>query len=139
MTTGKKHPAPPRRSFAPVHEAARGVSWGLRKVRGEGGPFGWADAPLLRSVRYKAYLMVFIVGAIASSFSWFLADFEGTDAFNRVVYPLMTLFCAVLAAVLWWRGARALRFSGMVGYTVASVFLLAKSYHAFYVAYGPFH
>jgi diguanylate cyclase len=107
-------------------------------VRGEGELFGWTDEPLLRVVRYKAYLLVFVLGAVASSFSWLLVAFEEPEAFNRVAYPLMTILCAILAAVLWWRGERVLRFVGLLGYAGGSVFLLAKACHALYVGHGRF-
>lgn len=63
--------------------------------------------------------------------------FEEPSAFNRIVYPLMMVICAALAVVLWWRGERALRFVGLVGYTGPSFFLLTKAWHALYLDYEP--
>ena len=67
-------------------------------------------------LKYKVYLIIVSIGTVAASFSWLLDPFsESASTFDRVAYPLMTVFCATLTAALWWKKEQALQFVGLVG------------------------
>ena len=90
-------------------------------------------------LKYKVYLIIVSIGTVAASFSWLLDPFsESASTFDRVTYPLMTVFCATLTAALWWKKEQALQFVGLVGIAGGAAFLLAKAYYVFHAGYGRF-
>lgn len=91
---------------------------------------------LLKSFKYKGYMIVLVAGALTTLVSWVIELSAGNSSgFNRVADPSLALFCGFLAGTLLFGRERVLRFVEWAGYVVLVAYFLFNVYYVIYISY----
>ena len=85
---------------------------------------------LLDTYKYKAYLVVILIGMFSALVSWRIGQSAPTaDAINGVTNPALAAFCVLLVAALLWGRESAVWAVERVGYVGIIAYFVADKYY----------
>lgn len=112
--------------------AGSGVSGEARSAEPPGSA-RYDSTGLLDAFKYRAYLVVLLIGMFSAAFSWWMGHApHESNALTGVTNPLLAALCAGLVALLLWGRERAIRLVERVGYAGIVVYFVADKYYVVY-------